>query len=392
MLKLWIKISLLGVIFCLLVYVGASAEPSLRAKNDKQFQQNWISGKAVSIENLKKWEFKNIQFNEQYINSLQQTNHIIVLGSSHAMFIRAAQFNSPNIKIQPNLTFFNHWITGINNGLEIPQHFYRQYQQRKLAPRLVVLGIDPWLLQGASDIGTGDTAVTGNDPFSLPPLTGIPSFAPTIYTLTNVFDLSQNIINDLKQQLTQIQREINSKTQKFQYVFTAFLPTWATITQPMTVNHIMNRDGSFTCAPDVIRCQWDNMEAQRQKVREGLPKNINIFSQPMNPALQQQFEAFIQNMKSSGSHVIFVMTPLHPIAYDALKTMPNMKLIDAYYRNVASNFNIPMVGAFDPTLCQLVETDFVDADHLNEVGTAKLLTQPNCTTGPWAEVIAAVQP
>ncbi len=385
MLRFGIKLGLLALLLSLLIYLGASFEPDLRTKAAMQFQKNWIAGQAVAIENLKKWEFKDIQFNEQYIKSLQRPNQIIVIGSSHMMFVRAAQLNSPSAPLKPDITFFNHWITGINNGLEIPQNFYNQYQMRGLPPKLVILGIDPWLLQGG-------TSASLSHPIADPPIT-----TPTSKTQSLLLDLpilpafNQLFEGNINQVLSQQQRDLSNKLRKFQYIFTSPFPAWANIRQPMLVSHVMNRDGSFTCAPDVIRCQWDSVEAQRQKVREGLPKNIDIFSQPMNPALQQQFEDFIQHMQRNGSKVIFVMTPLHAITYDTVKAMPNAQLIDTYYRHVANQYNIPLVGSFDPAACGLLENHFVDSDHLNEISTAKLLAQPNCTTGPWAEVIATIQ-
>ncbi len=385
MLKFGIKLGLLSSVLSLFVYFGASFEPTLRTKANTQFQQNWIAGQAVAVENIKKWEFKNIQFNEQYIQSLQQPNQIIVLGSSHMMFVNAAQLNSSYAPLKPNITFFNHWITGINQGLDIPQHFYEQYRQRKLIPKLVVLGIDPWLLQGGFSTQQAVNETTGSDPFATSGK-NTQNTAPVL----NIIQMNLNMF-DPKPILAEWQRNINNKIQRFQYIFTTFFPTWATITLPMTVSHVMNRDGSFICAPDVIRCQWDNVEAQRQKVREGLPKNIDIFSQPINPALQQQFEAWIGDMQNNGSKIIFVMTPLHPITYDTVKTIPNFQPIDVYYRRVATQYNIPLVGSFDPASCGLDESHFVDSDHLNELGTAKLLSQPNCTVGPWAEVMATIQ-
>lgn len=385
MFRFGIKLGALGLILSVLVYVGASFEPAVRARATMQFQQNWMVGQAVTIENLKKWEFKDITFNEQYINALQRPNQVIVIGSSHLMFVRAVQLDSPSAPIKSDIAFFNHWITGINNGLDIPQHFYNQYQQRDLPPKLVILGIDPWLLQG----GASDPLpnAIGANPFTTP--AAKPPNTPLDLTIWQTF--KQAFEGDTKQVLNQRQRDLSNKLKKFQYIFTAPFPAWATISQPMAVSHVMNRDGSFTCAPDVIRCQWESIEAQRQKVREGLPKNIDIFSQPINPTLQQQFEVFIQHMHHNGSKVIFVMTPLHEITYATVKAMPNLQRIDTYYRRVANQYNIPLVGSFDPTACGLLEHHFVDADHLNEIGTAKLLAQPNCTTGPWAEVIATIQ-
>lgn len=350
------KIVALTILSFWSIYSITAFEPILAAKQDIQFTRDWLSNRPVNIEDSKKWEFKSLRFNQNYVQLLESPNKVIVMGSSHVMFIRESHIYaaSQTKKIQPH--FFNHWITGINYGLDLYEGIYQSYKDKQIFPKVIILGVDPWLLQQEPS----KTKIATN--------------------------WTQSIVGVF---FTPAQQAAAKKILSFQNTIKAIFPSEFTTIKPMKVDHLMNRDGSFTCAPDVIICHWSDREAQIRKVNEGLSKNVDIFSQPIHPPLQEQFEKLIDNMSKNGSQVVFVMTPIHPLIYEKINTMPNLRALDAYFRATAKKSNIPLVGSFDPSMCNLTTEDFVDSDHLNDIGTAKLFSQPNCTVGPWAEVIAA---
>ena len=91
-----------------------------------------LSGNNVA--NVSNYDERLLQ--KAYVNNLKRRNDVIVLGSSRSMQLRSHLF--------PGMSFFNHGVSGAS--IEDYLAIYELYEQRELAPSVVVLGLDPWIL------------------------------------------------------------------------------------------------------------------------------------------------------------------------------------------------------------------------------------------------------
>jgi len=91
-----------------------------------------LSGNNVT--NVSNYDERLLQ--KAYINNLKRGNDVIVFGSSRSMHIRSHLF--------PGMSFFNHGVSGAS--IEDYLAIYELYEQRKFVPSIVVLGLDPWIL------------------------------------------------------------------------------------------------------------------------------------------------------------------------------------------------------------------------------------------------------
>lgn len=340
MFRFFIKGLGLALVLTTIVVLGARREPALRAQAEAQLVAAWLTQQPAMIEDGAKWSFKGISFNQHYVRLEPIPNRDIILGSSHQMFIRQALLGGK----QP---FFNHWITGINHGMDVLPPVYQAYKNNDILPRKVILGIDPWLLQ-----------------------------KPTSPT--------NNIWGQLTLWKTQMMTDF---VLRFQQSLTYVLPYEARLTKPLVIQSIMNDDGSFICASNLITCVWPNLADQERLVQKNSNKVDAIFASPIDAELQAQFERFVLAMLADHVQVAFVETPFHPLVKPAVMQNSNAAQTDRYFRDFAARYQIPFVGSFNPDDCKLDANDFVDVDHLNETGTAKLLTQPYCKFGPWEQFL-----
>jgi hypothetical protein len=74
-------------------------------------------------------------FQLELITQMNEAPEVLVLGSSRTMLIRSAHF--------PNNSFFNNSVSGAS--IEDIIALFQIYKERKLLPKKIIVGVDPWL-------------------------------------------------------------------------------------------------------------------------------------------------------------------------------------------------------------------------------------------------------
>jgi hypothetical protein len=87
----------------------------------------------------------------------------------------------------------------------------------------------------------------------------------------------------------------------------------------------------------------------------------------LDPELTRQFERFMDQLAADGTEVVLYLPPYHPAAYEIIVGNPRYKIVrrvEAYFRAFAQRRQLRLVGSYDPSACGVPERDFVDATHL----------------------------
>ncbi len=84
---------------------------------------------------------------------------------------------------------------------------------------------------------------------------------------------------------------------------------------------------------------------------------------------------------------LFVLPPIHPVAYESLTDDPIPELAYNYFASFAKENNIPMLGSYNPAQCHLEKQDFEDDDHITMQGMIKLFKGIYCKQGEWSQFV-----
>lgn len=96
----------------------------------------------------------------------------------------------------------------------------------------------------------------------------------------------------------------------------------------------------------------------------------------LDPTSALQLKAFIQTLLEDGARIRFVLAPYHPRVYSFLTRHVRYRQVQAaerWYRALAQGDSIAVTGSFDPGACGMTEADFLDGMHLREAALARLL-------------------
>jgi hypothetical protein len=102
-----------------------------------------------------------------------------------------------------------------------------------------------------------------------------------------------------------------------------------------------------------------------------------------DPDLVEEFERLVDRMQQDKVSVVFFLPPLHPLLYTKVSTTPQYQRVveaERYFRNYAQQKGISVCGSYDPQVCGVESTDFVDGWHLRNEGFAKIF-RPEKTAG-----------
>ena len=71
-------------------------------------------------------------------------------------------------------------------------------------------------------------------------------------------------------------------------------------------------------------------------------------------------------MKQDEVEVCLFLAPYHPMVFDYLSTSGDYRIVlevEDYFRSIAQEKDIPLIGSYDPKALNLSEVDFYDGMH-----------------------------
>ena len=88
-----------------------------------------------------------------------------------------------------------------------------------------------------------------------------------------------------------------------------------------------------------------------------------------------KFEKFVENLLKEDVKVIFFFPPYHPYIYKHLIGSNKYRIVlrvESYFKRVASQNNIEIIGSYSPEINGFDKKDFFDARHVKTEAIGRL--------------------
>jgi hypothetical protein len=289
--------------------------------------------------------------NRAFVSQVRYRPDVIVLGTSRTLNFHSDLF--------PGKRLLN---SGVFSGtLADLLGLYEHVRQRKLRPSLVVLGIDPWMLNAdaydARTVGLKDMID------SMQARLGVHIYKPP----------------------TIVQREKLQTLFSPGYFQEAILDVmtgrkrakWYVTNQPINAEYTRLPDGSFTYS--AAERSSDSAAVLKRAIKYVQPPIFQIAENaPLSRENLLAIDKLVDLVRKDGSEVWLYLPPYHPYVYDHLARRPEYRIIDsgeAAVREMAGRKGIPVLGSFNPHRYGFVNTDFYDGHHVREAGVARIFAQ-----------------
>lgn len=281
------------------------------------------------------------------IDSLESNPDIVAVGSSRVYNIRSRYLEKP-------LNYRCIFSFGITLKTVIGLLGYYKMVHSKL-PSTIIVGIDPWMLDEDFKDPHPETIHPKLQVF-IPFIfkTSLPTWLTKIksvlhfnfnhikdYYLKNLFSY-QYLEFRIKQSLKCTGHPIPNKSSKANAKFATI---WG--------------DGSFT-APTSLNSNNQNWEKDCLE----LERNFS-FKKISNASL---LERLTQELQNDQVELILYLAPISPALYDHLSAKKSniAPLAEAHIKSLAKQYNLKVLGSYDPHTLNLSNTDFFDHSHVRD--------------------------
>lgn len=319
--KLLLFLPLLGII----LFINLLADPAnifKRESFEKNLAKILISGQ--NIEGVQ--DFNERNFQKQYISLIDKKNDIVAVGSSRSMQITSDIF--------PNYKFFNNsssWGT-MDDYITI----YNYYKEKKFLPKIIILGLDPWVLNKNNKLSSSKSDIERY--FQI--------VSPSYFQSSLEY-----LLKSQKRKLTATDKTISEFD-------------------------IRLKDGSISYKRETQKAA---IEEINQKADESLKTDAISALQNytvIDKDLKNNFTSFLKALRKDNVAIIFFLPPYHPKVYDYLAK--NYKIIttaENYFIETAENFNIKIIGSYNPNKLKLEDSDFYDGLHPKREAVKKIFSK-----------------
>lgn len=284
---------------------------------------------------------------QKYIveNSKTQLD-VLVLGSSRTMQIHSYLF--------PQKKFFNNSVSSA--ALEDDIAIFGMYQNKKILPKKVIIGLDPWLLNKYN--GRMDWQSIANDYKNACGYMGISYSSAKGKTLEQRMYKKYLELISLPYLQASYQNWKQRKTKQNSY--------YETTATDLPVS-IKFADGALGYPAAQRNVTVEDAEAKAVKLAASKPIEFLGDFNEMDKDYQQEFEKFIAYLQSQDIDVVFFLPPYHPLVYNALQINPQYSVAretETYFRDFAKQHNISVLGSYNPAINGLSAVDFYDGMHI----------------------------
>ncbi len=298
-----------------------------------------LSGNNVA--NVSNYDERLMQ--KAYVNNLKRRNDVIVLGSSRSMELRSHLF--------PGMSFFNHGVSGAS--LEDYLAIYELYEQREFKPSIVVLGLDPWILN----------QYHGQNRWK--------SLRREYLSIVNRLNINADLIKSDDESIKLME-----------------LITWPYFKESIRKLLWNRNQGKYYATLDKLNdcgeILKDGSRVYDLKFRTKSAANIkalaiscvsgdSIYSLKnfmcLDKNAMKSLEKFVGYLQDENIRVIFYLPPYHPYVYKFMlesKKHKNIFETENYFKKLADNKGITILGSYNPENACCGVDDFFDGMHPKE--------------------------
>lgn len=262
---------------------------------------------------------------EYYINGLKQKKEIIVIGSSRSLLISSELF--------PGKSFFNNSVSaGI---LTDYKKIYSQYKKRGLIPSIIILNLDPGLIDEKTSSQKNWKTVKSN--FDLKNL--IPEKYMELLSISYFQNSLLKIINKQTRENYYPTKEVSNDT-------------FMKLSDGSIAYHKSKKNRSIE-EVRAIAIDFANKEVN----------NCDYYD--VNSYKIKELEDFIDLLLKNKVKVIFFLSPYHPKVYEIFMKSKKYKInkIEEYIIKMAEQKKIKILGSYNPEKYGLSEAEFYDGVH-----------------------------
>lgn len=315
--------------------------------------------KRIALEMLKKKNVADVsnldeRLLQKFYTAAADKSNVIAIGSSRSMLIRSHHFK--------NQSFHNSSVSGA--VLEDFLAIYRLYEKNNICPDVLVLGFDPWILNGNNTTSRWQ------------------SLKIEFSEMSKILDSNIEINNDF---LSEEARTLVS--------LPYLLKSISSLLEKEKKNDFSKELPLFEgedCETGGLR--WDGSRAYTRVDRERSIESINanasdfagndpVYSlgdfHELSQTRSKLIENFIDHLQKKNIQVVVYLPPYHPIAYEKIIRNDRYKIIksvERYFHQLAKEKKIKIIGSYDSLSAQCANEDFIDALHPNQSGIDKIFS------------------
>jgi hypothetical protein len=287
-------------------------------------------------------------FQKFFISGLQKAPYNLVFGSSRAMLIDSSFLD--------NKFTINNCVSG--GKIEDYIALYNLYRTKKMKPKHLYIGIDPWLFnENNPDNRWQSIDQDYQQMLKLlqPEQTESPIHFNSLLKWKEILSPSyfQTAIKSIPlKPLQKCKTKYNDGMTKLKD---------GAITYDKTTRDISPIEVNQKAFDFVKHNELDYIEDYRFLSK----KNMDIFSQ------------FIKYLKKEDIQITLILAPYHSIVYRYILSHPDYKSVlasEIKFREFAVENQVEIIGSFNPEKCKkIIDSDFIDGVHLKEEGIRKLI-------------------
>jgi len=304
-----------------------------------------------NVANIKNYDER--LFQKKYIEQLTVAPEIIILGSSRVLQIGPKHLNNDNL--------FNHGVSGA--VLQDILAIYYPYHHKKIKPKKIVLGLDPWILN------------KNNNEFRWQTIKG--EYSKMIDFLQikeheskqkTYFSYEKNLVKEL----FSFKYFIESIKDRNQYC----TPTIENISS----NQILTTNGTRSYSYSTRQRSQKNINDLANIYGKGASISwLNNFEK-IDPELKSNLLTLIQYLLKERIKITLYLPPFHPKTYKSIiddDELLIVKKVEKYFREVGKKYGLEIIGSYDPDNIEFKEGDFYDGLHAKEESLLKLFKKSN---------------
>ena len=280
-----------------------------------------------------------------YVDALQAAKDILVIGSSRSMEIRSAMF--------PHHSLFNASVSGAS--IEDLISIYQMYFERGFVPKLLILGVDPWLLNEAN--GQTRWGTLSQEYFAARRRLGL-----DVQSLTPWKHHGRSKFRELLS-LAYLERSLSEWTNRSD----AGLAD-ATALDVGDVP-IKRADGSLAYGRAFRSAVPSKVLADAVSYATKKPAYSLGDFKGLSPVIEGTFERFVTDLQTHGVEVVLYLPPYHPETYRLLVADSEYRIIqdaERYFRDFGARHAVRVTGSYNPSDIPCDASEFFDGMHPKE--------------------------
>jgi len=324
----------------LVVGVNLWVDPAglFHRQQEKQVVAYLLDGHNVA--NVGNYDYRKAQ--RHYAAGLTEAKEVLVFGSSRSMVMDSAFY--------PGQALYNASVPA--GTLHDVLAGYQLFLERGLIPARVVLGVEPYMLNGTY---RNRLYLHAEYRRALARL-GLSHLDDTPFLARLVDPRYTQLVSP-----SYFQVSLGNVSRMFRNGRPVPYPTKAYVVD----EDMVRADGSLSYAESRRSRDAEFVHDKAVRFIAKHPEELANF-RVLDPGLRKMFETFVEGLLDAGIDVDFLMAPYHPMTYQLMGANPAYQCVGeagAYFTAFAADHGILVYGSYDPAACGVAATDFYDAVH-----------------------------